>query len=262
MATTYRKRSDGMGGDIENADALATLGVGLTQAGTSLSSAALASMPAVGTDEYYVIRLDPDGEFGAPETAWMTAHGAGATTGTLLRGQEGSSARDHPRDVKWAHAPTAADFAMGPPLLYVRDEKAQNTVGGTFTSGAWQTRTLNTVKTNEIVGASLAANQVTLAAGIYEIDASAPAGAVNSHQAKLYNVTDAVDLLIGTTEYTDAGTYVMLDSRVRGRFTITATKVIELQHRCQTTRATNGLGSAANLATEVYAELLVRRLGY
>ena len=69
-------------------------------------------------------------------------------------------------------------------LLHIRDEKAQNTAGGTFTSGAWRTRDLNTVKTNEITGASLAANQITLPAGTYWVEWSAPAYVVNQNQSK------------------------------------------------------------------------------
>ncbi len=57
--------------------------------------------------------------------------------------------------------PTALTVAqlkaiIGPAeIFHVRDEQLQNTAGGTFTSGAWRTRTLNTVKTNTIGGASL-----------------------------------------------------------------------------------------------------------
>ena len=54
-------------------------------------------------------------------------------------------------------------------FLHVRDEKAANTPGGTFTASAWQKRDLNTVKTNQISGASLASNQITLPAGTYHV---------------------------------------------------------------------------------------------
>lgn len=149
-----------------------------------------------------------------------------------------------------------------PLLLHVRDEKAANTAGGTFTTGAWQTRTLNTEKTNEISGASLAANQITLPAGTYEIEAKAPALYVNRHKARLYNITDAADVLIGSSEYTAPATNAQTFSTVAGRFTLAAQKVLELQHRCQTTAATSGLGVESNLDSkvEVYAEVMIWKL--
>lgn len=162
--------------------------------------------------------------------------------------------------VSGGEATVSVSGAAAPNLLHVRDEKAQNTVGGGFTSGAWQTRTLNTVKTNEITGASLSSNEVTLPAGTYEIDALAPAYAVARHQARLYNVTGAAVLLDGTSMYADPGD-VNTVSFVRGRFTLASTSAVRLEHRCGTTNGTNGLGIAANFATEVYADVMIREVG-
>jgi hypothetical protein len=58
-------------------------------------------------------------------------------------------------------------------LLHVRDEKTLAD-GGTSTS-SYTKRDLNTVVTNEIAGASLSSNQITLPSGTYYINASAPA---------------------------------------------------------------------------------------
>ena len=142
-------------------------------------------------------------------------------------------------------------------LLHVRDEKTAGTFGGTFTSGAFRTRTLNTVVTNEISGASLASNQITLPAGTYYITACLPAYEVNSHQSKLRNTTDSADTIIGTSmRADDAG--VENNSFVTGRFTIAAQKVFELQHRGITTISTNGFGYRANFGlTEVYSDVQI-----
>lgn len=137
--------------------------------------------------------------------------------------------------------------------LEYRDEKAAGTDGGGFTSGAWQTRTLNTEKFDTGNHGSLAANQITLAAGTYEADISCPAGVVADHQARLYNITDAATTLVGTSEYTGTGNTTYTRSRVTGRFTIAGSKVFEVQHRCTTTKATDGFGNAANFGeTEIY----------
>ena len=60
-----------------------------------------------------------------------------------------------------------------PRIAYLKDVKAANTAGGTFTSGAFQTRTLNTVEGDASI-VSLAANQFTLQAGTYHIEGVAP----------------------------------------------------------------------------------------
>jgi len=138
-------------------------------------------------------------------------------------------------------------------ILHVRDEKAQNTDGGTFTSGAWRTRDLNTSKTNTIGGASLAANQVTLPAGTYWCEIKVPGHNVDQHQARLYNVTGAAVLVIGTSESTSTN-LVQTSSWIRGRFTLTASSALEVRHWCITTRADTGFGYAANITTEIYTD--------
>jgi hypothetical protein len=57
------------------------------------------------------IVLDPDGLAGAPEIAWITALTAGMGSGTIARGKEGTTAREHARDIPWVHSPVVADFA-------------------------------------------------------------------------------------------------------------------------------------------------------
>ena len=145
------------------------------------------------------------------------------------------------------------------PLLHVRDEKAQNTSGGSFTSGAWQTRTLNTVKTNEITGASLASNKITLPSGTYEIDAAVPGSSVDRHQARLYNVTDSAVVIVGKSSMATNAQGMTTDSLVRGRFTLAGTKDLRIEHYCQTTYGA-GFGLACNFTTEVYAEVLIRKV--
>ena len=149
---------------------------------------------------------------------------------------------------------------FGTQLLHVRDEKADNTDGGTFTSGSFQTRTLNTSVTNEISGASLSSNQITLPSGTYFINASAGANYVSRHKAKLRNTTDSSDTLIGTTEFSgrDGLADYITRSFVIGRFTIASQKTFELQHRCETTNANTGYGEGSNFGvTEVYTDVQI-----
>jgi hypothetical protein len=144
---------------------------------------------------------------------------------------------------------------FGTALLHVRDEKAAGTDGGTFTSGSFQTRTLNTVLTNEISGASLSSNQIILPAGTYYINAQAPACKVNIHKLKLRNITDSTDALIGYQMFTWDGDENVCNVGVTGRFTISAQKTFEIQHICSLTKATTGFGRFSNYSlVEVYAD--------
>lgn len=143
-------------------------------------------------------------------------------------------------------------------LLHIRDEKAANTNGGTFTSGAWRTRDLNTVKTNEITGASLASNQITLPAGTYFIRSRSQVYGCNYTSSRLRNITDGSDVIIGSVTYANNSTGSANDVWVTGRFTLAAQKVLEIQGQCSTTIANYGFGNPGNFGVvEVYSDVLI-----
>ena len=143
-------------------------------------------------------------------------------------------------------------------LLHVRDEKAAPNSGGTG-STSFTARDLNTVMTNEITGASLASNQITLPAGTYYIQASAPVYNSDSHKIKLRNTTDSSDTIIGSSERGGTTSNSQSRSILSGRFTIAAQKVFEIQHRLDTTGAgSDGLGVRSNMSvTEVYTDVQI-----
>jgi len=137
-------------------------------------------------------------------------------------------------------------------LLHVRDEKS-SAAGGSSSAATDNIRTLNTVVTNEISGASLASNQITLPSGTYFINANAPAYNVGRHRIFLYNVTDTAVEILGGSEYAIASGTNQTRSVMFGRFTITAEKDFEIRHYTQSAIATNGLGvNCSDGRTEVY----------
>jgi hypothetical protein len=147
-------------------------------------------------------------------------------------------------------------------FIHLRDQKAQNTAGGTFTAGAWRTRDLTTEVTDQPSACSLAANQFTLDAGTYIIMASAPAYYVNQHQTRLYNITDSALEIAGTSEYMQNSAGAGSNrSFIVGLFTITALKSFEIQHYCATTAAGDGFGVKNNLQVEVYTEVMLWKVG-
>lgn len=149
------------------------------------------------------------------------------------------------------------------PSWNIVDQKASNTSGGTFTSGAWRTRDLNTtIGTNTISGSSLASNQFTLPSGTYRIFASAPSYMVDRNKLKIRNITDSTDTLIGESQFCYSVYNVAGDAFVYGKFTISAQKTFELQHRCGTTNsAGNGFGVESNFGVnEIYAQVWLWKL--
>ena len=84
----------------------------LTSGATTFNSATLAAFPAIVAPDYAAIVLDPDSA--SEEIVWITAHTASATSATILRHQEGSSAVAHTSGAIWKHGPTAVDFPFAP----------------------------------------------------------------------------------------------------------------------------------------------------
>jgi hypothetical protein len=104
MATTYTDFVSG------------TLSAAIGNSDTSISSAGFANLPVLSGSDVAKIVLDPFGEFGAPEIAYVTTHTASSTTVSgVLRGQDaatgGGAARSHGVGVLFIHAPLASDMA-------------------------------------------------------------------------------------------------------------------------------------------------------
>ena len=124
----------------------------------------------------------------------------------------------------------------------IADQKTSDTHGGTFTSGDWRTRDLNTELVDADGIVSISSNQFTLQAGTYLIEAQAPAYKVNRHMVKLYSVTASADIASGTCMYANSGYNGNNVSVVRVRVTISTATTYEIQHRCQSTRSSDGFG--------------------
>lgn len=152
-------------------------------------------------------------------------------------------------------------FIAWPEVLHVRQEETSGTQGGASTSSTWHTRILNTEVVNEIAGASLATDQITLPAGTYRIRASAPAIDCDSSKAGLYNVTDAGFELIGNNVFSASTDTSGVMALVVGQFTIAGEKDFELRHWIQTGAGTNGLGpTSTDAEIEVYADVWIERM--
>lgn len=155
-------------------------------------------------------------------------------------------------------------------VFHVRDQRANNAAAQSLTNNAFNQRTLQTVVTNTISGASLTPNQFTLPAGDYEIDAtssfygSATALANTSWKLRLRNMTDTATTHVGASILS-----TLLNTEVdggevtlRGRFTLPGPRTFELQ-----LWASIGSGNVfaggptASGEVEVYADVFIVKTG-
>lgn len=89
-----------------------TLGALLTNVGTTIDfGSAPAGMPTIDTTKHLAIIIEPDSA--NEEIVYLNAYTAGNATGTVARGQEGSTAVAHPANAVWIHGPTKRDLASG-----------------------------------------------------------------------------------------------------------------------------------------------------
>lgn len=138
-------------------------------------------------------------------------------------------------------------------IALIYDEKSQNTGGGTFTSGAWRVRDLNSLDTL-IDGVSLSSNQFTLPPGRWLIEWSAPGNLCGAHQTRLWSVTNNELIGLGTSERSISGS---TQSRSFGSkiHNVISTETFRLEHRCASTVSNTGLGQPCNLANEIYTQV-------
>lgn len=151
---------------------------------------------------------------------------------------------------------SASGGGGGYDYILIRDEKSAGTVGGTFTSGDWRTRDLNTIVKDVGGHASLSSNQITLVAGTYRVKIHVPAFAIERHRAKLRNITDASDELHSVTAFTDNSNAIITSASISGEFTISESKVFEVQHRAEFSLASVGYGPASSFGIiEIYTQV-------
>jgi hypothetical protein len=159
----------------------------------------------------------------------------------------------------WATPGATRSFAV------FRDEKAFGTAGGTFTSGAWRTRDINSTQINNITGASIASNQITLPAGTYYVWATTPAYSVFRYSGRLQNITDSTTTLISTTGFANTSGSHVVNIFINGQFTIASEKTFEVQNRCSDTKNGDGYGTAGeqmgDTQNSLYSTISIEKIG-
>ena len=146
-------------------------------------------------------------------------------------------------------------------VAILADVKGSGTVGGTFTSGAWRVRTLNTEVYDPAGVVTLDApnNRFTLGAGTYLLLGLMPAFEVINHRARIWNVTDTAALAYSQNARSAANTQT--NALLLTVFTIAGDKVYQVEHQCSSTRDTFGFGYPDNFGdAEIYTQIFVMKL--
>ena len=182
----------------------------------------------------------------------IVINGSGTVTGISVGGLPDGIVDT---DMIAADAVTAAKIGSKTFTSYavIADQKSATTQGGSFTTGAWRTRDLNTEIADADSIVSISSNQFTLGAGSYLIKGYASVYRTNGHQVRIYNVTDSAEVAVGCNGMSHASYYTMNPSVVTGRVTITGDTVFEFQHRNANTINTYGFGQKISWGTEQYA---------
>lgn len=150
--------------------------------------------------------------------------------------------------------------------------------GGDFIQDGWRPRDLTIQKHNDFAFLILATDPgdgatLVVPAGEYYVETSAPAYHVNEHQLRLADVTNAkfyLTAIRGTSEFAanpnawadSTGFYmeVARSTQTRafcdGRFTVTRTTALELQHRCTTSKGKDGFGVETGFYGSFYTTMV------
>lgn len=145
----------------------------------------------------------------------------------------------------------------GRQILVACDEKTVGAGSGTVTLP--YIRTLNTVRTNTIHGASLASDQITLPAGVYLVSAQAPANSVSTagHRLTLYNATTSATILEGSSgSVIGTGGGNNTHSFLVGQIVLTEASAIELRHL-----SAASYGNPSNKGSvEIYSQIQIEKI--
>lgn len=155
-----------------------------------------------------------------------------------------------------------ANGRLAPSYAKLTDTKTAGTAGGSSVASAWTTHTLNTEDADSDNIVTLSSNQFVLQAGTYKISGWTTTYQSNVSHAKIYNVTDAADALVGSVAFshpTNGNSNVL--NHFSGEITIAAAKTFELQYYCAAAKASNGLGTTtAQGVSEIFAQVEIEKV--
>lgn len=157
------------------------------------------------------------------------------------------------------------EMYLSKPLMHILDSRTSGTGPDTLADGVFNTRALNTLKVNEIAGASLSSNTVTLPAGTYWVEGVFPLSLINcnvagTQTAKVNIAVNGTDVIYGVNH----GFQVYGQSPhqtnhlVKGRLVLTEASAITVRHWVNVTGGIiQGGRTPVVKGEEIYGELLI-----
>lgn len=146
-------------------------------------------------------------------------------------------------------------------IALLRDVKAVNLDGGTFNSGDWRKRDLNSLIGDlSFIDLDSTSSEFTLDTGTYVIQAKAPALSVDQHQARLYNISSGADVAYGSMAHTGNLGAVTI-SFLNAVLTVSSgPETFILQHRSDASNLGDGFGRGSGWGESVFSEITIRKL--
>jgi hypothetical protein len=231
-ATTFAGAHSGSGANLTSLPAAQITGTLPAISGANLTNLAAANLTGTIADARFPATLP------AASAANLTSIPAANITGTLpaISGA----------NLTGITAPIFGNYAV------LMGTKSEGEDGGTFTSGQWQVRDLNTEYYDPDGIVTLSSNIFVLQAGYYFIRFSATAHRVGTHKCVLFRESGTQTIFAhGSSErlVTDGGS-----NRSEGiwRGQISGTVNLQIRHRCSSTRDNDGLGKASSAGEELY----------
>ena len=208
---------------------------------------------APGTSGYF---LKTNGDASNPEWAAQAGVSSINIDQIATNGANKFISTDNSGAIQWE-----AKSSLGISVAHVWEQQTQNTHAGASDSTD-QTRVLNQSTDLDSIITSLAGNQFTLQAGKYAAQGVVPGNDTGNFTSWLYNVTDAAIAVKGTSVYFGSSDTETHWSTISGSFEITDQKVFEIRFRSKLSKASHGLGRAADVTgqVEVYTQMQITKL--
>ena len=147
------------------------------------------------------------------------------------------------------------------PDIIIEHQEASSTDGGTATSGSWETGTLNTEVRDVNSDITLSSNVISgLPAGDYYCEFWAAFYGTNDSTARIYNIDQTAEALLGCNARSDSTDPSNTFSRGEGVITIATNDTLRLERQVQDTNADQGWGNGVAWATNRYACIKLWRL--
>ncbi|MGE0022123.1 MAG: hypothetical protein AB7S70_00640 [Hyphomicrobium sp.] len=148
-----------------------------------------------------------------------------------IEGVNGATATLDGDVIKIAAPGTTPNLATVAPALYLEERRGALDAVRNLVLNNWTRRPVNTSIVNQIDGASLSGEQITLPAGTYRAHFAGAGWRTGMHVTRLWNVTGSVALGLGIScdSSTGSGNGTCNVSSGIARFTLAGPTVIELQ---------------------------------